>query len=104
MTQRSYRRWRRNRGVARPLFSRFSLVLAQNEAEGRKSLRVLDNHLATTPYMVGGRFTLTDIIMGFATNWARRIGWADGLEHVLAYNARLLARPLCPYPKGGLEE
>ena len=79
-------------------------VLAQNETEGRKSLRVLDKHLATTPYMVGGRFTVTDIVMGFATNWARRIGWADGLEHVLAYNARLLARPLCPYPKGGLEE
>jgi 3-deoxy-D-manno-octulosonic-acid transferase len=36
MTQRSYRRWRRNRGVARPLFSRFSLVLAQNEALARR--------------------------------------------------------------------
>ena len=36
MTQRSYRRWRRNRGLARPLFSRFSLVLAQNEALARR--------------------------------------------------------------------
>ena len=36
MTQRSYSRWRRNRGVARPLFSRFSLVLAQNEALARR--------------------------------------------------------------------
>jgi 3-deoxy-D-manno-octulosonic-acid transferase len=36
MTQRSYRRWRRNRGVARPLFSRFSLVLAQNEPLARR--------------------------------------------------------------------
>jgi hypothetical protein len=31
MTKRSFRRWRRNPSVARPLFSRFSLVLAQNE-------------------------------------------------------------------------
>jgi 3-deoxy-D-manno-octulosonic-acid transferase len=36
MTQRSYRRWRRNRGVARPLFGRFSLVLAQNEPLARR--------------------------------------------------------------------
>jgi 3-deoxy-D-manno-octulosonic-acid transferase len=36
MTDRSYRRWRRNGGFARPLFSRFSLVLAQNEALARR--------------------------------------------------------------------
>ena len=68
--------------------------------EGRKSLKVLDDHLATTPYLVGGRFTVADIVMGYATNWARAIGWTDGLEHVPEYNARLLARPHCPLPKG----
>jgi 3-deoxy-D-manno-octulosonic-acid transferase len=36
MTQRSYRRWRRSRGVARALFGRFSLVLAQNEGLARR--------------------------------------------------------------------
>ena len=36
MTDRSYRRWRRNKGVARPLFSRFELVLAQNEMLARR--------------------------------------------------------------------
>jgi len=36
MTKRSYRRWRRNGGFARPLFSRFSLVLAQNDALARR--------------------------------------------------------------------
>lgn len=36
MTDRSYRRWRRNGGLARPLFSRFALVLAQNEALARR--------------------------------------------------------------------
>jgi 3-deoxy-D-manno-octulosonic-acid transferase len=35
MTQRSYRRWRRNGGVARALFGRFSLVLAQNDRLAR---------------------------------------------------------------------
>jgi 3-deoxy-D-manno-octulosonic-acid transferase len=36
ITQRSYRRWRRNSDVARPLFSRFSLVLAQSETLARR--------------------------------------------------------------------
>jgi 3-deoxy-D-manno-octulosonic-acid transferase len=36
MTKRSYRRWRRSPGIARPLFSRFSLVLTQNDALTRR--------------------------------------------------------------------
>jgi 3-deoxy-D-manno-octulosonic-acid transferase len=36
MTKRSFRRWRRNLGIARPLFSRFALVLAQNETLARR--------------------------------------------------------------------
>jgi 3-deoxy-D-manno-octulosonic-acid transferase len=40
MTQRSYRRWRRGSGVARPLFSRFSLVLTQNEVLARRFRRL----------------------------------------------------------------
>lgn len=89
-------------GFLYPEEQRVTEVFAQNETEGRKSLRVLDAHLADTPYLVGGRFSVTDIVVGFVTNWARGIGWADGLEHVLDYNARLLARPLCPLPKGEL--
>lgn len=83
-----------------PEKDRLTDVLAQNRMEGRKSLKVLDDHLATTPYLIGGRFTVTDIVMGYVTNWARAIGWTDGLGHVPAYNARLLARPHCPLPKG----
>ena len=36
MTRRSFRRWRRNPGLANPLFSRFALVLAQNEDLARR--------------------------------------------------------------------
>jgi 3-deoxy-D-manno-octulosonic-acid transferase len=36
MTERSWRRWRANRRMARPLFGRFSAVLAQNEALARR--------------------------------------------------------------------
>lgn len=77
---------------------RVEAILEQNAEEGRKSAEVLNTHLATTPFLVGGRFSVTDIIVGFATNWAGWIGWADGLEHLQAYNARLRAMPHCPYP------
>src|SRR5262249_16511209 len=36
MTKRSFRRWRSSPGLARPLFSRFALVLAQNEGLARR--------------------------------------------------------------------
>jgi 3-deoxy-D-manno-octulosonic-acid transferase len=36
MTKRSFRRWRRSLSFAQPLFSRFTLVLAQNEALARR--------------------------------------------------------------------
>ena len=36
MTKRSYRRWRASSGVARPLFSRFALVLTQNDTLARR--------------------------------------------------------------------
>jgi 3-deoxy-D-manno-octulosonic-acid transferase len=36
MTKRSFRRWRRTMGVAQPLFSRFALVLAQNDTLTRR--------------------------------------------------------------------
>ena len=36
MTNRSFRRWRRNLGLARPIFGRFAVVLAQNEGLARR--------------------------------------------------------------------
>ncbi len=82
-----------------PEEQRVAAVFEQNAKEGRRSLEVLDRHLASTPFLVAGRFTVADIIVGFTTNWARRVGWATGLEHCLAYNARLLDMASCPYPK-----
>lgn len=76
---------------------RVSAVLEQNAEEARKSMEVLDAHLAATPFMIGDRLSVTDIIVGFAVNWARWIGRAAGLEHVLAYNRKLVAMPHCPY-------
>jgi glutathione S-transferase len=79
---------------------RLPAVLEQNAAEGRKSLEVLETHLAATPFMVGGRFTVADIIVGFAVHWAREVGWVDGLTHCIGYDDRLVAMPSCPLGQG----
>ena len=83
-----------------PEEKRLPAVFEQNEAEGRRSLKVLDAHLATTAFLVGGRFTVADIIVGFTTGWAQQVGWTSGLDAVPAYNDRLRAMPKCPYGKG----
>ncbi len=83
-----------------PESRRVPAVLEQNATEDRKSLEVRESHLAVTPFMVGGRFTVADIVVGFAIHWARNIGWADGLAHCLRYDDRLLAMPSCPLGQG----
>jgi len=78
---------------------RLAAVLEQNAREGRRSLEVLDAHLGRNPFLVGGRFTVADIVVSFATAWAQKIEWTSGLDHCQAYNARMLAMPNCPYGK-----
>src|SRR4030095_1982533 len=66
-----------------PQPQRAPAVLEQNAAEGRTSLEVLDTHLAATPFLVGGKFTVADIIVGVAVDSARRLRWGSGLAHSL---------------------
>jgi glutathione S-transferase len=78
---------------------RLPAVVEQNAEEGRKSLEILNAHLAERRFLVADTFGVTDIIVGFTTNWAQSIGLTTGLEHCLAYNDRLKAMPNCPYGK-----
>ena len=83
-----------------PENERITACFEQDAAEAKKALAVYDAHLADNDYMVGNKFSVTDIITGFAINWARRAGHMNEFGNVLAYNERLLARPLCPLTKG----
>lgn len=78
-----------------PEDKRIPEVLAQNALETRRGLAVFDDHLANADYLVGGRFSVTDIIAGYATNWARRQGHADDYSNVLRHLDRLFERPHC---------
>lgn len=82
-----------------PEAARVTAIFEQNSRELKRALPVLDTHFADHDYLVGDKFSVTDIIVGYAINWARRSGETKDLSNLEAYNQRLLDRPLCPYSK-----
>ena len=48
-------------------------------------------------WLVGERFSVTDIFVGYALNWARLAGLTAQLPNVNSYCERLLSMPHCPY-------
>ena len=81
-----------------PEDKRLPAVIEQNNAELQRALAPLDHHLASNKFLVGGRFSVTDIFCGYAVNWARRQKQIGSFANVEAYLARLLAMPNCTYP------
>ena len=59
----------------------------------------MDRTLADADYLVGNRFSVTDIIAGYTVNWARQAELLKPFPHLEAYLARLFQRPLCTYTK-----
>ena len=59
---------------------------------------VLEPHLASNEYLVGGSFSCADVVVGWSLNWGRRLGMLGeevAVPATRAYLARLLARPHC---------
>ncbi len=74
---------------------RVPAVVAPNFAEFRAGAAVLDDTLATTPFLVEGRFSVTDIVVGWTVNWGRRMGQLEDFANLRAYLDRLFAREHC---------
>jgi len=73
---------------------RVPAIVEQNNIEQRKGLTVLDEALAEQDYLLGESFQVTDIIVGFAVNSARRREtFSDDMANLLTYTARLSKRP-----------
>jgi len=79
-----------------PEEKRVAAVVAPNNEEFRKGAAVLNDALASSPFLIDGHFSVTDIIVGWTVNWGRRMGQLDGYDHLSAYLGRLFARELCP--------
>ena len=80
-----------------PEEKRIPAVIERNNEEIASGLAVLNDVLGKSGYLIDDRFSVTDIIVGWTANWARRQGRLDGFDHLGAYVQRLLARELCPF-------
>ncbi len=78
-----------------PEEKRITASFEQNVKMFKRSAAVPEAHLAQRDYLVEDRFTVTDIIVGWCLNWARRLGHLDEFPALRSYVQRLLARPLC---------
>lgn len=70
-------------------------ILAQNEKMYKRGARALDAYLANTPYLIDGRFTVADIIVGYTVNFGDWLGWLDDFPNLVAYQERLFEREHC---------
>lgn len=72
-------------------------VVARNNDEIARGLGVLEDALQHKPFLVNDEFGVTDIIVGWAVNWARRMGNMDGYPNLASYLQRLFERELCTF-------
>lgn len=69
-------------------------IVEQNNFEIGRSLKALDKAMDGKEFILGDDFQVTDIIVGYAVNGARRRRQFGGdLPNLLAWNLRLLERP-----------
>ncbi len=80
-----------------PEAERLPAVFPQNKAAVKTGLAVLDAELRGKEWLIENRFSVTDIIVGYAVCWAQALGFTEGMPHANAYADRMLARPHCPY-------
>jgi len=71
-------------------------IVPQNNEMFARAAAVPENLLGDADYLVGGKFSMTDVIVGFTVNWAAITGRLEGFPNLQAYLARLRARPHCP--------
>lgn len=76
-------------------------IIPQNETMYRRSAEVLDATLSETPFLVEGRFSVTDIIVGYTVNFGDELGWLRGFPHLIAYQERLFEREHCTLVRHG---
>lgn len=78
-----------------PEDQRITAHLEQNAAMFKRGAAALDGALADDEFLVENRFSATDIIMGYAVNFGRRMGLVEGFDNVEAYMQRLFEREHC---------
>jgi len=81
----------RNRFVV-PEEQRITALFEQNDAAFMQASKVLDKVLEGTDYLVGNRFSVTDILVGFTLNWGNGAGLLEQAPNLQKYVGRLKQR------------
>lgn len=74
---------------------RITALFDQNDRAYVKAAKVLDKVLQDTDYLVGSRFSVTDILVGFTLNWGNGVKLLEKTPRLQEYLARLKQRPHC---------
>ena len=82
-----------------PESERLAECIPQNEKMFKKGALVIDEYLSDHTYFIENRFTVTDIIIGYTLNWARRKRLTEDFLSISAYLERLFAREHCVLPQ-----
>lgn len=78
-----------------PEEQRIRALFEQNKQAYRNAAKVLDKVFEECDYLVGNRFSVTDILVGFTLNWGNGIGLLEETPNLQKYLARLKERPHC---------
>ncbi len=78
-----------------PEEQRITALFEQNNKAFLHAVKVLDKALENTDYLVGNRFSVTDILVGFTVNWGNLMGLLENTPNLQKYLARLKERPDC---------
>ncbi len=78
-----------------PEEQRITALFEQNKSAFRHAAKVLDKVLEDKHYLVGDRFSVTDILVGFTLNWGDGVGLLEQTPNLQNYLARLKERPHC---------
>ena len=78
-----------------PEEQRITALFGQNARAFIHAAKVLDRELEDKEYLVGNKFSVTDILVGFTVNWGNGVGLLEKTPNLQKYLARLKERPAC---------
>ena len=78
-----------------PREERETALFEQNNKAYMQAAKVLNKEMEDKNYLVGNRFSVTDIIVGMAHNWGNAQGMLKNTTNQQSYLERLKERPHC---------
>ena len=78
-----------------PKEQRIKALFEQNNGAFIHAAKVLEKVLSKTDYLVGNRFSITDLLVGFTCNWGKGAGLLEDMPNLQKFLERLKERPHC---------